>query len=82
MRFTFPSARARFKKSEKKFFLLLFSNLLLLATQLFGLMWSTHAGWFQHLLTLSKLLPEFSFPHNFGSIGPKIIIIVLLRSLF
>jgi hypothetical protein len=43
----------------------LFSNLLLPATHLFGLMWSTHAGWFQHLPTLPKLLPEFSSLHNF-----------------
>jgi hypothetical protein len=42
----------------------LFSNLLP-ATHLFGMMWSIHAGWLQQLPILPKLLPKFSFPHNF-----------------
>jgi hypothetical protein len=41
------------------------SNLIISTAYLFGLMWSTLAGWLQHLPALTKLFLKFSFPHNF-----------------
>jgi sterol desaturase/sphingolipid hydroxylase (fatty acid hydroxylase superfamily) len=56
--------REEVQKTREEILKGLFSNLLIHAAYLFGLMWSTLAGWLQHLPTLSILLVEFSFPHN------------------
>jgi hypothetical protein len=75
--FTLPSVGATSKIGEETF-KGLFSNLFLPVAHLFGLMWLTHAGWFQHFPALPQLLSKFSFPHNFWFIGSRIIKIVFL----
>jgi hypothetical protein len=42
-----------------------FSELLPHVAHLFGLMWSTHASWLQHMPALSKVVPEFSISSSF-----------------
>jgi hypothetical protein len=72
--FTLPSVETRLKKLERKLSKVFSqTSLFLLPTffRLFGLMWSTHAGWLRHLPALPILLLKFVFPHNFLSVGPK-----------
>jgi hypothetical protein len=44
-RFHLPKYRGKVQKSREETLKGLFSNLLILTAHLFGLMWSTHAGW-------------------------------------
>jgi hypothetical protein len=44
-------------------------------------MWSTLAGWLQHMPALPRLLLKTSNIYNFWSVGPKIMQSVLTRSL-
>jgi hypothetical protein len=60
-----PPKLGKVQKAKEETLKGLSSNLLLLVPYLFGLMGSIHAGWFQHLPTLHKLLLEFSFLHSF-----------------
>jgi hypothetical protein len=62
--------------------LALAKKFLLPPAYIFFHMWSTLAGWLQHMLALPKLLLKFSNIHNFWSVGPKIIKFVLPQSLF
>jgi hypothetical protein len=54
--------RGKVQKTGEETLKGLFSNLLILATHLFGLIWSTLAGWLQHILALPKPLLNI---HNF-----------------
>jgi hypothetical protein len=74
--------RGKVQKTEEEIRKGLFSYLLILATHLFGLIWSTLAGWLHHMPALPKLLLKFSNTHNFWSVGPKIMKIVPPQSLF
>jgi hypothetical protein len=59
-----PKCKGKVQKTGEETFIGLFSKLLP-SDHLFGLMWSTHARWLQHLPALHKLLIELSFPFNF-----------------
>jgi hypothetical protein len=67
--------RGKVQKTREETLKGLSSNLLIPTTYLFGLMWSTLAGW--HLPALPILLLKFSNTHNFCSVGPKIMKFVL-----
>jgi hypothetical protein len=81
-RFHPSKCRGKVQKTREEILKGLFSNLLIHAAYLFGLMWSTLARWLQHLPALSILLVEFSFPHNLLCVDPKIIKFALPQSLF
>jgi hypothetical protein len=55
---------------------------LLPPTHLFLHMWSTLAGWLQHMPSLPRLFLKFSNIHNFLSVSPKSMRFVLPQSLF
>jgi hypothetical protein len=55
-RFHPPKYRGKFQKIGEETIKGLFSNLLISIAHLFGLMWSSLAGWLQHLPTLPILL--------------------------
>jgi hypothetical protein len=80
-RFHIPKYRGKVQKIGEETLKGLFSNLLIPTAHLFGLMWSTLAGWLQNLPALPILLMIYSNTHNFRSVGPKIMKFVLLRSL-
>jgi hypothetical protein len=80
-RFHPSKCRSKVEKMGEETLKGLFSNLLIPTAHLFGLMWSTLAGWLQNLPALPILLMIYSNTHNFRSVGPKIMKFVLLRSL-
>jgi hypothetical protein len=64
-RFHPPKYRGKVQKTREETFKGLSSNFLIPTTHLFGLMWSTLAGWLYHLPALPILLLKFSNTHNF-----------------
>jgi hypothetical protein len=64
-RFQTPKYRGNLQKTGEETLKGLSSNLLIPLAHLFGLMWSTLAGWLQHLPALPILLLKFSNTHNF-----------------
>jgi hypothetical protein len=81
-RFYTSKCRSIVQKTGEETLKELFSNLLIPAGHLFGLIWSTLVDWLQYLPALPKLLLKFSFLHNFLFVGPKIMKFVLPQSLF
>jgi hypothetical protein len=70
-RFHPPKYRGKVQKIGEETLKGLFSRFLIPTTHLFGLMYSTLAGWLQHMPALPILLLKTSNVHNFWSIGPK-----------
>jgi hypothetical protein len=64
-RFHPPKSRGKIQKIEEETFKGLFSRFLILIAHLFGLMYSTLAGWLQHMPALPILFFKFSNTHNF-----------------
>jgi hypothetical protein len=56
-RFHPSKCKGKVQKSGEETLKGLLSNFFLPAAHFFGLMWSTHVGWFQHLPALPKLPP-------------------------
>jgi hypothetical protein len=76
-----PSIGASFKNGRRNS-QRAFTNFLIPVAHLFGLLWSTLVGWFQHMLALPRLLLKYSNTHNFRSVVPKIMKFVVPQSLF
>jgi hypothetical protein len=64
-RFHPSKCRAKVQKTGERTLKGLSSNLLIPIAHLFEVMWSTLAGWLQHLPALPRLLFKFSITHNF-----------------